>query len=94
MSSGIEKLATGVPGLEIISYGGIPRGRTTLIHLDAYRLESFQQIDDLLLADFLVSPWCLAIEWPEKIAEWVPPGALHLELGITADEKHTLRLRS
>lgn len=31
MSSGIEKLATGVPGLEIISYGGIPRGRTTLI---------------------------------------------------------------
>jgi tRNA threonylcarbamoyladenosine biosynthesis protein TsaE len=69
------------------------RGRTTLVHLDAYRLESAQQIDDLLLPDFLVSPWCLAIEWPEKIGDWVPNNALHFDLGITPDEKHTIRLR-
>jgi len=69
------------------------RGPTTLVHLDAYRLESAQQIDDLLLSDFLISPWCLAIEWPEKIADWVPPTALHLDLGITPEAQHTLRLR-
>jgi len=69
------------------------RGRTLLVHLDAYRLESAQQIDDLLLADFLTSPWCLAIEWPEKIAEWVPADAYHIELGITPDAQHTIRLR-
>src|SRR6476660_2765995 len=28
---GVEKLATGVPGLETITHGGIPKGRTTLI---------------------------------------------------------------
>ncbi len=27
----IEKLATGIPGFELISYGGVPKGRTTLI---------------------------------------------------------------
>ncbi len=65
----------------------------TLVHLDAYRLETAQQIEDLLLEDFLISPWCLAIEWPEKITDWIPPGALHFELGINSDEHHTVRLR-
>lgn len=69
------------------------RGPTTLVHLDAYRLETARQVDDLLLSDFLVSPWCLAVEWPEQIADWLPPGTLHLELGIAPDERHTLRLR-
>jgi len=72
--------------------GGGAGGRT-LVHLDAYRLDRPQQVEDLLLEDFLVSPWCLAVEWPEKIAGWLPPGALHLDLGIAVDERHTLRLR-
>lgn len=67
-------------------------GRRTLVHLDAYRLESGAQIDSLMLEDFLVSQYCLAVEWPEKIADWIPSEAWHLELGITADEHHTLRL--
>lgn len=69
------------------------RGPTALLHLDAYRLESSQQVDDLLLADFLVSPWCMAVEWPEKIAGWLPANTLHLDLGILPDERHTIRLR-
>jgi tRNA threonylcarbamoyladenosine biosynthesis protein TsaE len=69
------------------------RGPTNLVHLDAYRLETAQQVEDLLLTDFLISPWCLAVEWPDKIADWLPDNALHIELGITADERHTIRLR-
>jgi tRNA threonylcarbamoyladenosine biosynthesis protein TsaE len=71
--------------------GGHPG--VTLVHLDAYRLDHPAQVDDLLLEDFLVSPWCLAVEWPERIAGWLPPGTLHLDLGIAPDERHTLRLR-
>ena len=70
------------------------RGATNLLHLDAYRLENARQVEDLLLEDFMVSPWCLAVEWPEKIADWLPPDALHLELGIASDERHTLTLRT
>lgn len=70
------------------------RGATrTLVHMDAYRLENDRQIDALMLEDFLVSPWCLAIEWPEKIATWIPANAFHLDLGITPDQRHTVRLR-
>jgi tRNA threonylcarbamoyladenosine biosynthesis protein TsaE len=69
------------------------RGRINLLHLDAYRLENSRQVEDLLLSDFMISPWCLAIEWPEKIADWLPAGTLHLELGIAVDERHTLTLR-
>ena len=69
------------------------RGRTNLLHLDAYRLETARQVEDLLLSDFMISPWCLAVEWPDRIAEWLPVTTLHLDLGIAAAERHTLRLR-
>lgn len=65
----------------------------TLVHMDAYRLDDDRQLDALMLEDFLVSPWCLAVEWPEKIAAWIPVNALHLDLGITPDQRHTVRLR-
>ena len=64
-----------------------------LVHLDAYRLDDPRQIETLMLDDFLVSPWCLAVEWPEKIAAWLPDTALHLALGITDDGRHTIRLK-
>ena len=64
-----------------------------LVHLDAYRLDDPRQIAALMLDDFLVSPWCLAVEWPEKIAAWLPDNALHLALGIADDGRHTIRLR-
>ena len=70
------------------------RGRTNLLHLDAYRIASAREVEDLLLSDFMIPPWCLAVEWPDKIAAWLPAGTLHLDLGITADERHTVKLRA
>ncbi len=84
------------PTFNIYTVHRAPAGRAgapTLVHLDAYRLEDARQIEDLLLEDFLISPWCLAVEWPEKIAAWIPPDAWHLDLAITPDERHRLRLR-
>ena len=70
------------------------RGRNrTLIHLDAYRLQSDREIEGLMLEDFLISPWCLAVEWPDRLAPWLPADALHLEFGITPDERHTIKVR-
>jgi tRNA threonylcarbamoyladenosine biosynthesis protein TsaE len=64
----------------------------TLVHLDAYRLENEAQLEPLLLDDFLVSPWCLAIEWPEKVNGWLPGNALHLTLSIVDGDRHRLQL--
>ena len=70
------------------------RGGTRLLaHLDAYRLGSEREAFDLLLEEFLVSPWCLAVEWPEKIRSWIPPGAFHLEFEVTAESRHRVLLR-
>jgi tRNA threonylcarbamoyladenosine biosynthesis protein TsaE len=64
-----------------------------LIHLDAYRLEQEAQIEALLLDEFLVSPYVLAVEWPEKTGAWLPKDAWHLTLSIVHGDKHRLVLR-
>jgi tRNA threonylcarbamoyladenosine biosynthesis protein TsaE len=64
-----------------------------LAHLDAYRLGSADEAEDLLLHEFMVSPWCLAVEWPEKIPGWLPDDAWHLDLAIEEDGQHSIRLR-
>jgi tRNA threonylcarbamoyladenosine biosynthesis protein TsaE len=69
------------------------RGSRTLVHLDAYRLESPDQVEDLLLEDFLVAPYCLAIEWPERIAGWLPADTFTLSLNIEAPGLHRVRLQ-
>ena len=70
------------------------RGKTNLLHLDAYRLESAREVEDLLIEDFMEPPWCLAVEWPEKVATWLPVGALHLDLSIGPGHAHYVRLRA
>lgn len=68
------------------------RGSRILMHLDAYRLEHSRQVDDLMLEDFLISPFCLAVEWPEKIADWIPDNSFHLTLSILPGETHRIVL--
>jgi tRNA threonylcarbamoyladenosine biosynthesis protein TsaE len=65
----------------------------TLVHLDAYRLENDAQLEELLLEEFMVSPWCLAVEWPEKVGSWLTPAALHLTLSIVEGDRHRVGLR-
>lgn len=71
-------------------YQGISR---RLVHLDAYRLEHEAQLEPLLLEEFLISPYCLAIEWPEKTGAWLPENAWHLTLSIVDGQKHRVVLR-
>ena len=67
--------------------------RRMLAHLDAYRVESQDEVAALLLEEYLVSPWCLAVEWPERLGAWISPDAWHLDFDIGADGRHTIRLR-
>lgn len=71
-------------------YAGRPR---RLVHLDAYRIENELQLESLLLDEFLLSPYCLAVEWPEKIAGLLPPDAWHVDLSIAEGDRHRIVLR-
>jgi tRNA threonylcarbamoyladenosine biosynthesis protein TsaE len=64
-----------------------------LAHLDAYRLGSPEEAEDLLLEEFLQSPWCLAVEWPERLEGWLTDDALHIDLEIGLGNIHHIRLR-
>lgn len=69
------------------------KGHRQLIHMDAYRLNSGEDIEGLMLEDFLQSPWLIAVEWPEKIASWlVDESVTTLKFEITADGRHRIQL--
>ena len=68
------------------------QGSRQLIHLDAYRLENGADLDSLMIEDFLSPPWCLAVEWPERIADSLPDDAWHLYLNINPQQQHHIRL--
>jgi tRNA threonylcarbamoyladenosine biosynthesis protein TsaE len=68
------------------------QGDRQLIHLDAYRLESGADLDALMIEDFLKSPWCFAVEWPERIPDALPEDSWHLNLTINKDQSHHIQL--
>lgn len=70
----------------------IYKGARQLIHLDAYRLSSGTDLDALMIEDFLQSPWCFAVEWPERIPDALPEDTWHLYLTINEDQSHQIRL--
>jgi tRNA threonylcarbamoyladenosine biosynthesis protein TsaE len=66
-------------------------GRETLYHVDLYRVEDIEELDDLGLWDYAESG-VLVIEWPERGAELLPGDGLVVELRY-GDLDHQRRLR-
>jgi tRNA threonylcarbamoyladenosine biosynthesis protein TsaE len=67
--------------------------RARLVHLDAYRIERADQLEALLLDEFLVPPWVLAVEWPERAGDWLPKDAWHITLSIVGGDCHRVVLQ-
>jgi tRNA threonylcarbamoyladenosine biosynthesis protein TsaE len=70
------------------------RGARQLAHLDAYRLTRPADADSLLLEEFLESPWCLAVEWPENMGDRLPAGAWHLDFAAPEETRRVVTLRN
>jgi tRNA threonylcarbamoyladenosine biosynthesis protein TsaE len=71
----------------------IYHGSRTLVHLDAYRLEDSGRAEELLIEDFLKPPYCLVVEWPSRIASWLPQHTRTLSLEIIEPGIHRIRAR-
>ena len=67
-------------------------GERQLIHMDAYRLPEHSVLDDLMLEDFMQSPYCLAIEWPERILESLAIKCWTLQFRIDKSRQHHMQL--
>src|SRR5690606_17960542 len=64
-----------------------------LIHIDAYRLESPEELAVLGFQDELNDPRNLiCIEWAEKVGDLLPPEALRLRFDLDGERRTVSRL--
>lgn len=61
-------------------------GRERMFHVDLYRIEDVEELDDLGLWDY-AEQGVLVIEWPERGAELIPGDGLVVELRYGDMEK-------
>lgn len=65
---------------EYVSAGGIK-----IYHFDFYRIKSQDEAYDMGYEDYFYSNAYCFVEWPEKVAELIPPD--HVEVNITVKEE-------
>ena len=69
------------------------RDETRLFHMDAYRLDSASEAEELDL-DAMLSQGPLLIEWPERMEGLVPPENLWVNLEHIAEDEREMRFRA
>ncbi len=62
------------------------------VHIDAYRLESENDYDNLLIDELVAAPKIFCIEWPENIASFLDSSALRVSFDILSDNLHLIKL--
>jgi len=64
-----------------------------LFHMDAYRLDSAPEAEELDL-DTMLAEGALIIEWPERMEKLIPDERLWVQLEYINDEEREMRFRS
>lgn len=68
-------------------------GGKHLFHMDAYRLDSTHEAEELDL-DSMLADGALLIEWPERIKALIPAEHLHIQLEYVDEEEREMKFRS
>ena len=68
------------------------RGRCQLVHVDLYRLESVEELEEIGLNDLLYDQAVIAIEWADKLSGNLPAGHLSMNFEIIGDEDRKISL--
>ena len=64
----------------------------TLVHMDAYRLEKEHSLSELMLEDLLTPPWCLAVEWAEKVTDALPEPVWRMHITHISETERNFKL--
>lgn len=70
-----------------------PQNEMVFYHLDCYRLESEDDAETLGLDDLFAAAGPAVIEWGSRIATWLPPDHLTIEIEIEDDHRRLLTLK-
>lgn len=69
-------------------------GRLPLLHLDAYRIERSEEIDELGLDELADDGVVLIIEWADRVLNFLPPLDLEIQISPTGENSRQFRFRS
>ncbi|MFC2046680.1 tRNA (adenosine(37)-N6)-threonylcarbamoyltransferase complex ATPase subunit type 1 TsaE [Chloroflexota bacterium] len=69
-------------------------GRLPLYHIDLYRLNHIEEIEELGLDDYLYGDGVCVVEWAEKGLSVLPAEHLLIEMSYLADTERSLHLKS
>lgn len=67
-------------------------GKRGLHHFDAYRLKDGKEFVDLGAEEYFTRPGICAIEWADRVMEFLPEERLDISLHVTTAESRTIRI--
>ena len=67
-------------------------GRHPLVHVDLYRLEDIDDLEDIGLDEMLYGQTVIAVEWADKLSDNLPAKHLLVTMDIIDDNSRTLSL--
>ena len=79
---GVAETATSPTFVLINQY----RGRLPVYHVDAYRTESFTELLDLGLEEFMYGDGVTVVEWADKLLPLLPPYSIVVRMSGLGDE--------
>lgn len=68
------------------------RGRTRLVHCDAYRLHSAEEFWELGAEEYFAAPAITLIEWSQRVAACLPEERLAIEIDVTGATSRRFRI--
>ena len=84
---GVENEVTSPTFTIVHEYRG---GRLALFHMDFYRLNEEQELDEVGLDDYLMAGGICAIEWGDKFPKRLPPDSVTVRFIIHGNDKRTI----
>lgn len=58
-----------------------------LVHIDAYRIKGSFDPSDFLIDELAANPTIICVEWPEMIADFIPPNAYKLKFTLNGQTR-------
>lgn len=80
------------PSFNVMSVYDVDTG-LKLVHIDAYRLSSPEDFENLLIDEIAPTPRCVCVEWWSNIADCVPTDAYEVIMSIEDDTRHKISIR-
>ncbi|MCX5749882.1 MAG: tRNA (adenosine(37)-N6)-threonylcarbamoyltransferase complex ATPase subunit type 1 TsaE [Candidatus Saganbacteria bacterium] len=90
---GISDNATS-PSFVIMNEYPLKEKGGSLYHLDLYRLDSINDIEDLDIEDILNGDSILIIEWAEKMGSLLPEGCVKIYFEMTGEYQREIRIEN